>query len=238
MAAHQQKKYARSIQILEGMSDDERKVDAEFWDELRFDSGAGLAVAQYKGDDAAGAGRTLREVPEALRPPAQIVFALQCDKDDVASYQFCVELLNDARRGMLKSELPFKRKASYWLNLVKLYSAYRLHAEAAAVFREIALAFNDSVSGDASPAKDAATNQLIADSKRIIPTLAPALLETQEGSIFESVNLLKQEKPRIQISLAFLKMALKEYSSFDSGPGKAPGKASSPRPASSKQEED
>src|SRR5207248_10729440 len=136
--------------------------------------------------------------------------------EDVLSYQFCVELLNDARRGINKSELPFTRKTSYWLNLVKLYSNYKLQAEAAEVFRELAVAFNSSLSNDTPAKNDQAANQLIGDSERIIPTLSPTLLEAQENSIIESVSLLKQEKPRIQINLALLKLTLKKYQSFNS----------------------
>lgn len=236
-AAHQQKKYEKSIQILESMKDDERKVDTELWEELRFDSGAGLAVEQFKNENIAGASKTLQDIPGTIRPLAQITFVLKFSPEDTSSYQFCVELLNDARRGIIKSELPFARKTSYWFNLIKLYSSYELQTEAAEVLREIAVAFNNSLSDDNPKINDAASSQLIADAKRIIPTLSPILLETQENSIFEAVSLLKQEKPRIQINLAFLKMALKKYESLSLEIQKQSEKKPTPKSASSKQKE-
>ncbi len=237
LAANQQKNYAQAIQILKRMNDDERKVDVEFWEELRFDSGASLAAAQFKDGDLAGTIRTLQDVPDALRPLTQIAFVLRFSPEDVSSGQFCVELLNDARHGIIKSEVPLTRKTSYWFNLVKLYSNYKLQAEAAEVFREIAVAFNSSLSNDAPAKNDAASNQLINDSKRIIPTLSSTLLEEQQNSIFESVNLLKQEKPRIQINLAFLKATLKRYQSFNSESERKSENKVNPRSATSKQKE-
>jgi len=237
LAANQQKNYAKSIQILESMNDDERKVDMEFWEELRFDSGAGLAVAQFKDENLAGASKTLRDVPDAIRPLAQITFVLKCSPEDVSSYPFCVELLNDARRGIIKSELPFTRKTSYWFNLVKLYSNYKSQTEAAEVFREIAVAFNGSLSDDTPKITDAVSDQLISDAKRIIPMLSPILLEVQENSIFESIGLLKQEKARVQVNLAFLKMALRKYQSLSLEIQKKPETKSTPTRANPKQKE-
>lgn len=228
-AANQQKKFAKSIEILEKMNDEERKLDIEFWEELRFDSGAGLAVAEFKEGNVAVADKTINDIPDALRPLAQITFVFQFSPEDITCTQFCVELLKDARRGIIKSELWFTRKSSYWLNLVKLYSYYKLQAEAAEVFREIVFAFNSYITDNTLTKNDAASNQLIADSKRIIPSFSPTLFETQENLIFESVSLLKDEKPRIQIILVFLKIVLKKYDSFKVELEKKPEMKSTPK---------
>jgi len=212
-ASHQQKKFAISIEILEKMSNEERKVDTNFWDELRLDSGASLAVAEFKEGEVARANKTLKDLPDALQPLGQITFVFQFSPEDITCYQFCVDLLNDARRGIVKSELPFARRSSYWLNLVKLYSSYKLHTEAAAAFREVVTAFNSSKSVDTA-SNDAASNRLIDDSKRIVPAFSPMLFEMKEDSMFESVRLLNDERPRTQINLEFLKMMLQKYRSL------------------------
>jgi hypothetical protein len=214
-AAYQQKEFAKSIEILDKMNGEEKKANFEFWEELRWESGAGFAVAEFKEGDVTAASKTLKDVPDALRPLAQITFVFQFSPEDITCYQFCVDLLNDARRGIVKSELPFTRKSSYWLNLVKLYSNYKLQTEAAGTFREIIVAFNSSRSDDTQTKNEAASNQLISDSKRIVPGFSLALFETNEDSIFESVSLIKDEKPRKQMNLEFLKMMLKKYQSLN-----------------------
>ena len=215
LSANQQKKYALSIKTLERMGEKERAPFADDWEELRHDSAAGLAYAQFKDGDLAGALATLQQVPDKLRPLAQVGFMLNTSPEDASTYSFGVEQLNHARRGFLKSELPFTKKASYWLNLIKLYSNYKLQTEAAEVFREIAAGFNSALPDDKAAANSAASDQLVSDAKRVIPTLAPTLFEAHESSILESVGSLKQAKPRVQINLAFLKLALKQYKLLD-----------------------
>jgi hypothetical protein len=230
-AAYQQKKYAVAVNVLEKMTEEERKPNLQWWEELRSDSAAFLAAAQFKDDNFAGAMETLKNVPFMLRPLAETGFVFQFSPEDASSYQFCVERLCDARRGFTKSELAFARKTPYWFSLVKLYSKYKLQAEAAEVFREIAVAFNNSLSNDNSTANDALSNRLIAESKLTIPTLSPSLFETQENSIFESIGLLKQEKPRVEMNLAFLKLTLSRYKFFDSEVRKKVSEKSNNAPA-------
>jgi hypothetical protein len=215
LSANQQKKYVLSIKILESMSEEERAIFADNWEDLRHDSAALLAYIQVRDGDSSGALETIKNVPDKLRPLAQVGFVMQFSPQDVVTYSFCIERLNEARRGFIKSELPFAKRTSYWFNLVKLYSNYKMQTEAAEVFRDITVAFNNSLS-DNSPKNNVISIQLAADSKRIIPTLSPTLLESQENSIHETIASLKQEKPRIEINLAFLEVALRQYKSFGS----------------------
>lgn len=237
LSANQQKKYALSIKILENMNEKERELFAEDWEELRHDSAAGLAYIQLKDDDFAGALETLQNVPDKLRPLAQVGFMLSISPEGPSTYSFGLEQLKDARRGFIKSELPFTRKAPYWLNLIKLYSNNKLQTEAAEVFREIAASFNSALSNNNPAATSIASDQLISDAKRIIPTLSPAFLEAHENLILESVNSLKHEKPRIQITLAFLKLALKQYKLFDTEFRKKSGEKPSSRITTSQRKE-
>lgn len=215
LSANQQKQYPLSIKILESMGEKEREIFADDWEELRHDSAAGLAYAQFKDDDFAGALETLKNVPDKLRPLAQVGFMLNISPEDAPTFSFGVEQLNNTRRGFIKSELPFTKKVSYWLNLVMLFSKYKLHTEAAEVFREIAASFNSALSDDKPAANSIASDLLISEAKRIIPALSPTFIEAYENSLLESVGSLKQEKPRIQINLAFLKLALKHYKLLD-----------------------
>lgn len=214
LAATQQKKFLRSIEILNRMNDEERKANMDLWQELRWEAGAGLAVARFKEGDSAGANQTLKEIPEELRAIGQITFVLQFSGNDVTSYQVCVELLNDSRRGIIKSDLPFARKSSYWLTVIKLFSNYKMSTEAAETFREVVAGFNSSRSDGTDAQNLAATNSLIADAKRILPGFSLSLLETEESSIVESTSLLKDENARTEINFELLKVMLKKCESL------------------------
>jgi hypothetical protein len=211
LSANQQKQYALSIKILERMSDKEREFFADDWDEARYDSAAGQANLQFIENDLSGASDTLKNVPDRIRPMAEVGFVLKTPPDNVSAFGFNVGQLNAARLGFRKSELPFAKKSYYWLTLVKLFSNYKQQGEAADTFKEIVISFNSLLSGDDEMAKDIAANKLASDSASILPTLSPSLLEEQEYSIPETVGLLKAEKPRVAISLAFLKLALNQY---------------------------
>jgi len=211
LAANQQKNFAKSIEILEKMNDDERKSNPDFWQELRWEAGANLAVARFKEGDFAGANQILKEIPDPLRPHGQITFALQFSPNDLTSYQVCVDLLNDARRGIVKSDLPFARKSNYWLNLIKLFSNYKMSREATETLREVVTGFNSSRSDvNDAPQNTAMANRLIADSKRILPGFSLSLLETDESSVVESISLLKDENARTEINFQFLEVMLKK----------------------------
>jgi len=182
---------------------------------LRFESGAGLAASQFKAGDVTGATRTLRAIPDAVRPLAQTTFVAQFPPDDLACSQYCVDTLNEARRGMVKSDSPFPRNSTYWLLITKLYSNYKLYTEAADTFAEMVTAFNGAIGGD-QQGRDESSGKLIADCKAIIPSFSLALFEINESSIFESIGRLNDEGVRTEINLQLLKVMLQRYRTLKS----------------------
>lgn len=222
LVATQQKKFALSVQVLDKMNDEERKVDFDFWQDLRLDSGVGLAVAEFKEGDVPRASKTLKDLPDALRALGQITFVSQIPQEDVSCSQFCTDLLNEARRDIVKSDLLFVRKSSYWLNLVKLYSGYKQHTEAADAFKEMVKAFNAAKTRENAANNGALSSRLIADTKRIIPGFSLTLFETKEDSMFDSIRLLNDERVRKQINLELLRMILHKYQSLKVEPENRP----------------
>jgi hypothetical protein len=196
------------------MTDEQRKANLQYWEELRYLAGAHLAVSRFKDGDVAGAERTLKEIPDMLRPLGSVIFVLQFSANDISSYQTCVNVLGNARAEFAKSGLTFDRKSFYWLNLVKLYSNYKMQVEASETFREVIGAFNSSLSDNSAEQKLANENQFTADLKKIVPDLSLNLFETAQESIFESISLIKLERPSKEISLQFLTMVLKRYESL------------------------
>lgn len=213
-AALRQKLFAKSVEILDKMTDEQRKVDLQYWEELRYQAGAHLAVTRFRDGDVTGAERTLKEMPDMLRPLGNVIFVLQFSADDISSYQTCVNVLGNARAEFAKSDLAFNRKSFYWLNLVKLYSNYKMQVEASETLKEVIGAFNSSLSDKSAEQKLANENQFTADLKKIVPDLSLNLFETREDSIFESITLIKLERPSKEISLQFLTMVLKRYESL------------------------
>jgi hypothetical protein len=209
LAAREQKKFATGIDILEKMTDDERKVNSDFWEDLRTDLAARLAVAEFKEGDVTSADKTLKKLSDALRPLGQINFVYQFSPQDEACSQFCVDLLHESRRELSKSELLFPRKSSYWLNLVKMYSGYKLQTEAAETFKEMVIAFNSFKADDGT-----ASTQLLSESKRIIPDLSLSLFETKEDAMLDAVKLINDQKVRSELNLQFLKVMLEKYRSL------------------------
>jgi hypothetical protein len=219
-AAMQQKQFDRAIEILDRMRDDEKKVNQDYWDQMRWDAGALLAVARFNEGDVAGAQQILRDIPERLRPLGKITFVLQFPADSAASYQLSVDLLNDARSEIGKSSVSFRFKSSYWLALVKLYADFKLSSEAADTLQELVVAFNGARSDDAGKNLVMA-NQLVSDAKRLVPKFSSSLLDAKESAILQSISLLNDQKSRTEINLQFLKMMLAKYQALKAETDKA-----------------
>ncbi len=213
LLAMEQKRYALVIKILEGMSKEDRERDMRFWEEMRYESAGGLASIQIKENDLAGAVRTLNDVPTSILPFAQVISTYECKPQNAQTYGFCVETLNNARQSFIKSEKSFADKLGYWLYAVNLFSKLNLNNEAAEVFQEIAKDFNKSLA-------EKNGNTPIIPSERIASIITADLLEAQNNSLFESANLINEPKVRIQINLAFLTIALKEYEKLNIKPVK------------------
>ena len=128
-------------------------------------------------------------------------------------FSFRIEVLDKARQEFIKSELPFTEKSYYRFLLAKFYSTHNLQVQASGVFREIVQEFNKSHSEN----KD---GNIQIDSAEIMSTFSPTLLEAQESPIFETVGLISQSKSRLNVNLAFLKIALQKYESLNSVPTK------------------
>jgi hypothetical protein len=89
-----------------------------------------------------------------------------------------------------------------------------MQTEISETFREVIAAFNSSLSDSSREGNLATENQFTADLKKTVPGISLDLFETREESIFESIGLIKTERPREAIDLLFLKMILTRYESL------------------------
>ena len=203
--ANDQKKYKLATEILESMNEDEREIDRNFWEELRYTVASGLSYQQFQEQDLQGAIRTLEAVPADNREFAKIGFALKFSPKDISAREFILERIREAQVELTKSAKPFTDKSSFWFQLIKIYSNYSMTAESAEIFNEIVRDFNKSFSDDKIE------NKPFISSEIIISVISADLLQMQDNSLFESANLIKDEKSRIQINFGFLNIALKKY---------------------------
>lgn len=209
LLANVQKKYALVLKIVDNLSEEELAEDRDFWEEMRYDAAGNLAYIQFRDGDLQSSNKTLEDISTAYRPFAQTVFVIKSASEDKANYSYQVGVLNNAEKGFIKSEKPFGLKLNYWLQLVKLYSKYKLYNQAAETFREIIKSYNNALSEKES-------SQIQLDSATITAVFSPALLEAQENSIFETANSVSETTSRINVYLAFLNIALQKYESLNS----------------------
>jgi hypothetical protein len=219
--ANDQKKYKIAVDILDGMSKEERAIDAEYWEDLRVTVAAGFAYQQFQEQNTGGAIRALEAVDTESRAFAKVGFALKISPKDLSAREFSLEKIREARADFIKSEKPFAQKAGYWLQIIKLYSNYQLYSEASETFREIVKAFNNSLSDDKA--------QIYDGFERVNSVISVSLLETQDNQILESVNLLKDDSSRMKAGFALLKLSLKEYETLKQAVPKAKPANSQPQ---------
>lgn len=203
LLAHEEKRYALSITVLETMDEKERSSDIDFWEDLRSGAASHLAFEKYTAEDVQGANKVIADVPDPIEPFAQFGLVTLFPVDDAASLPFRIEVLSEARKNFLRSDKTFARKASYWFRLVGLFSDVGLQQDAADTFREVVKAFN------ADQSEKSAT-QIEISPEMVSGSFSPKLLEAMDSSILETVRLINKPQSRIDVNFALLRIALTE----------------------------
>ncbi len=209
LLSYSQKKYEITIEILESMNENERQANLEFWEQARAESAGFLAYVQLQKDDLQSSYKTLQDTPSLIRPFAQVVFLKQFPENESSNYSLRAETLNETRKNFIASEKSFAEKTNYWFSLIKLYSSLKLQAEAAEVFKEIVKASN-TASEENSNGQDEIKSNMISSS------FSANLFEKQETTVLNTVGLIREYKARINVNLAFLKLALQRYEEINS----------------------
>lgn len=199
--ANDQKIYRIGIEILNGMSKQERATDIEFWDTLRYSSAGGLAFQQLEEGDPAAATDTLNAVPSNTRSFAKVGFAFRCSTKDIGSREFCIGKIDEAVSDFPKSDKLLAEKYRFWLLTIKLYAEYGQLSSASASFEALVKRLNV----DLAERKDNSFH-LATDESPI--AISAELLESQEQTLLKAVDLLDDSSSRTNVNLAFLITAL------------------------------
>jgi hypothetical protein len=197
--ANDLKQYKRALEILGGMTEEERKTDSDFWEELQVTVASGFAYDQFKNNDSPGAIKTLESVSLENRAFAKIGFVKKFSPENVGSQEFCISQIIEANRDIVRSEKSFDEKAGYWFQIVKTFADYKIYDSASETLKDIFVSANKS--------KPPVTFSI----DRIKSILSPAFLENQEESIANAVNLIENGSSRTNAGLAQLSTAIGEY---------------------------
>lgn len=197
--ASDQEKYKLAIEILGNMTKEEQQTDPEFWEDLQVTVTAGLAYQQFKENDPTAATRTLGSLPTKNRAFGEIGFIRKFSPENIDSQDICIALLREAAKDIARSENTFEQKSGYWFQIVKLFANYKMYDHASETLKDVFLAFNKSE-----------TPSMLA-AERLTPIVSPAFFEAQESSILNAVNLIDQNRSRVNVSFALLNIVMKRY---------------------------
>ena len=199
--ANDQKLYQIGIDILEGMSKQERETDIPFWDTLRYSIAGGLAFQQLEESNLSGATDTLNRVPSNIRSFAKIGFAFRCSSKNINTRNFCGGKMDEALSDFPKSDKSLQEKYRFWLITVKLYSVYEQPAAASASFEALVKSLNS----DLAERKENSFHLASEDAPFVI---SAELLESQEQTLLKAADLLEDQTSRTNVNLAFLTTSL------------------------------
>lgn len=204
LLSYNEKRYELAIKILDGMNEKERLDDLEFWEDIRSSSAGFLAFVRYTEGDHQGWRKVLQDTPSPIRAFAQFGFIKQFPFDDSLSYSIRVEVLKEMQRNLIRSDLPIRRKVSYWFQSIRILANHKFGDDASDVFKDIVNAFNDAV-------YDKKDGKLEISRTHVNTAFTPEFLETQDSRIYEIVTFIRDPHSRINVKFALLKVALDTY---------------------------
>ncbi len=196
LLARDQEKYATSIKVLDGMTEKERNIDENLWDDLRADVSSRFAFALRKGGDELEATRILQNTPASIRAFARLGF-LKRSGAVASGDQFIEDVLNAAVVEIVKAEKPLPRKLVYWFGLIE-WAGKRGFADIAVnMLRDLANSFNSSLS-----------EKSMADFEirpiDIGNPFSEKILIDQDAKLFDNIGRISKPRSRINLNLSVL----------------------------------
>ncbi|HKG96207.1 MAG TPA: hypothetical protein VKA97_00215, partial [Pyrinomonadaceae bacterium] len=146
--AAQQRNFIRSLGILDGFTEEERKQLGSVWDNWRWEFASSAALGYLKQGDRYGMNKIITTTPSHLRAFVQLSVAEELANSDTAG---AIELL-EASRKAFKSDA--RDLFDWYLSLLRRF-ARLAPSESTAVFREFVISINRS----SQPENTAACNQ-------------------------------------------------------------------------------
>jgi hypothetical protein len=199
----EKKNYEPVIKILDGMTDKERAVDEEVWDDLRAQAAAKLAIERFAGGDYQAGQKILEQVPASIRGFAGLGVLLE---PSGVTAEIVDEILSDSRKSLARSEKAFRRKSPYWFAVAAWASRSGRTGDAVDILQELISAYNDAASEKANAGLELVDGSTATG-------LSAELLVEQESRLFQLIGRVSSPKSRLRLYFGLLDGTIQRYDS-------------------------
>ncbi|MBA2379872.1 MAG: hypothetical protein H0V76_09905 [Blastocatellia bacterium] len=206
LLSYNEKRYDLTIRILDGMTDEERIADLEFWEDLRSSAAAFLAFVRYQNGDHQGWRTVFENTPIDIRAFAQFGLVSLFTVNEIPTQAVRIEVLQSAAKFMARSEKPFSRKSAYWFGLVGQMSNLKQFSDASDVLKDIANAFNA-----AQKQTEEKGDRLEISRHHARSGLTAELLDVQNARLSEIIGSVNDPRSRVNINFVLLNVAVQKY---------------------------
>lgn len=128
--ANDEEKFEQAIKILDGMTDDEIRLDQDYWDSLRYTVASGFAYKNVMDMDFGRASSVLEKVPTAIRSFARIGLGLKCSSPEQAVREYCASQLDSGVLDLPKATKPIADRVSFGMSAVHKLAKFNHPSEA------------------------------------------------------------------------------------------------------------
>ena len=193
--AEERMDYELALKILDDMSKEEHELMGESWDLCRWNWAADGAVEHYKNNRFREMNLLLDGVPSDLEPLAKIAFVNRLPAQSISETAPIIQILNDAIKGLRRSNIPEALKSDWYLGLLPLTIKYQ-PADANAVLKDTIASINQLKDGQALNATE------------IYKALGPPLLEMDAFVVKDALAAVTLVQTREQLRLTLLRATL------------------------------
>ena len=190
--ATEHKDYDRAIKLLEDMP---KEVRGETWDSYRWQWAADGAIEHYKNGRFGEMNRMLDAVPSDFQPLAKASFVSWLPEKAGAETAPIIPILNDAIKGLPRSNIPEWEKYNWYFGLLRLTVKYQ-PADANAVLKNAIASLNKVKEVEALGTTD------------YLRYIGPPLLEMDEFVVKDALASITVTEPRARLRLALLDATL------------------------------
>jgi tetratricopeptide (TPR) repeat protein len=198
--AAQQKKFEQALEILDGLSEEQREALGDVWSDWRWDFAASAAVAKLKADDRQGMEKIISSTPTDLQ--AFVRVAVSQELADYGDTARAIELLEAARKSFLKSD-DIPNVFDWYMSLLSRYGKIA-PKEGPEVFREFV-----TVNNRTKPKP----NEMPAVRENLQPLKLPAsVVQVDFVQMKDAASALDSRVMRIRARLGLIKSLLESAS--------------------------
>lgn len=193
--AEAHKDYELALKIMNDLSKEERELMAESWTSCQWDWAADGAIEHYKNSRFREMNLLLDGVPPDLQPLAKIAFIYRLQESSVSETAPVIQILNDAIKGLRRSNIAPELKSEWYLAILRATSKY-LPADANAVLKDAVASLNQLKEGQPL------------DTNEVYRPLGSSLVDMDEFVVKDALASLTSVQTRTHLRLTLLAATL------------------------------